>query len=557
MMRMILTALTALVFVGAAGAHDSEETKAGVRDKAKLFSSAAALKAERAIKEVESEGGLQVLIETRESLEGKTAREVAISNAEAAKLKGLSVVVAKKERKVWTEPSGSAAGIFSKREQTRVTNAFTGGASKGNFDKGLLEAVAEIRRAALGFGLRDNVMMFSVDAAAKADKELESLREATRWGAVIETVESLDGKTPKEAALARAKTLKVRGLYVLIARDEHKVYAEPSESASKVFTKEKLSAIDEAMTTAFKVRRFDDGLAGAVEAIRRAAGLGGALAAGEFKAEAAPSAPLPAPSPDQKADWGIGGVKQPLKPQAGEASAGRPAAVPAPAPQPVPEGVDKGNGGGSGFGTLMVGGGAVLFVLWMISRMFRGRQASTPGPVSMGGPGYGPAQPPMRPAPAPGYGPGPGYGAPAAPPAQGGGSSFLTGMMGGAAGAVAGNILYDKFGRPHEGPEGPGHPHGGMVSPPDLPYGTTGDHGSTNPPGEVYNPDAGVEGDWGNAPAPDQEPVADQGGAEGDWGGGESGGAESDQDQGGDWSAGEAAPEESAGDADDGTGGSW
>ena len=79
-------------------------------------------------------------------------------------------------------------------------------------------------------GVRDHAHMFSPEAVKKADTALEALRGQTRWQVVVETVDSLDGKTARQAATDNIKELKVHGLYVLIAKKEHHVELEPSDS---------------------------------------------------------------------------------------------------------------------------------------------------------------------------------------------------------------------------------------------------------------------------------------------------------------------------------------
>ena len=123
----------------------------------------------------------------------------------------------------------------------------------------------------------------------------------------------------------------------------------------------------------------------------------------------------------------------------------------------------------------------------------------------------------------------------------------MSGALGGAAGAIAGNLLYDKFGRPHESPgqgtgaghsQGAGFPH--QEGPPlhsDPGFGPgSNDHFGSVPPTESYDPNAGAEADWGG---PDPDPDQDRAG--GDWGGG----AEPeppDDTPGGDWGGGSDEP---------------
>jgi hypothetical protein len=216
---------------------------------------------------------------------------------------------------------------------------------------------------------------------------------------------------------------------------------------------------------------------------------------------------------------------------------------------------------------LILLGVGVLVFLWLLSRAFRrpqrppyqypapgmgGPSQPVPSPVGpapnygpgprpgappMGNPGYAPAGPAVG---NPGYGPPPGYGygGPPPPPQRTGGG-FVSGALGGLGGAIAGNILYDQFGRPHptEGapPAGGVHNAGGMY-PPVHP-------GDQAPPSETYDPTAGAGGDWGGTPEP--APSADDwsgsgdAGAGGDWGGSPTQEASSDPGAGGDWGSGD------------------
>ncbi|GAC1469632.1 MAG: hypothetical protein NVSMB9_13630 [Isosphaeraceae bacterium] len=595
MNRTIPSALTALAVLGAtvlapsrAQAQAQGQTQ-GVRDRARMFSPEAVRKADEVLREVKSAGSFDVLIETRESLDGRTPREVAVANAEQARLKGLSVLISKQDRKVWTEPSGSAEQVFSKAQQTLVNEAFTRGFRKGDFDQGLTDAVAEIRRAVVKTGVRDQAKMFSAGAVQKADETLEAIRGRTKWGVLIETVDSLGGKSPHDAAIANARKLQVHGLYVLIAKNDRKLYAEPSKSATKTFTPEKIRAIDDAITSAFKAKDFDKGLLDAVEAIRH--DTEGSLSEND------------ATSRKTKIEAPLASASLP------KASTPRPPAAPAapspaPSPSPVPIPVENVKKEGSVLPFLLMVGGGLLLGLWLISKVFRrpqpqqqpyppnamagsgGGYAPGPGYAPGAGAGY-PASPPAgqpgvppgyapRPGPAqapgygyapppPGYGQG-GYGAPMPPPQQGGGGGFISGALGGAAGAVAGNILYDKFGRPHES-QGPGHVQGGVIphqQPSPLPSDDTG--APAGPPPEQYDPNAGAGADWGTPePAaetgagadwgtPEPAPEPDAGG--GDWGGG----GNADQSSGGgDWGESDPAPDPAPPDSGGGDdqGGNW
>jgi uncharacterized membrane protein YgcG len=431
-------------------------------------------------------------------------------------------------------------------------------------------------------GVQDDAHLFSPEAVRQADRELDDLHRQRGWEARIHTIEALrDGETVKERALAEAKALKEHGLLILISKEDHKVWVEPSNSARRVFTHDKVEAIVKAFVDAFRDKEYDRGLRDAVAAIVKDASLATATAPARSEA-----------------------------PAKGEA----PAAVPAPGDAAPPKAQR-----GSNLPLLIAGGVGVLVLLWLLSRARGGSQQSYPAasqpqpqpqpqggyaPAPQGGyPAAGPApgprpappyggRPGYAPPPGPGYpagGPGPGYpaGGYGAPPPQQGGGGFVSGALGGLGGAVLGNILYDKFGRPHT-PEGhplpmppQGSEHGGAVPP--VP---TGGPTESPPPSETYDPDAGAGGDWGTPPDPNQagttewgvgdsgdagwtplpdesaggewnqagatgdwnvqEPAPDEpAGAEGDWGDNSAG---SDADAGGDWSD---------SNDDQGAGGSW
>lgn len=388
-------------------------------------------------------------------------------------------------------------------------------------------------------GVTDDAKMFTDGAVWKADDELAGVARETGWQIVLQTINSLDGQLERDRAVSEARKLGIHGLYVLIARKEHKVWLQPSSSAQATFTRERIGSIRDALTSAFRRSEFDQGLLQAVEEISKDARL------------------------------------RPRRSREAEAPAQGPANPPqAPA---APEGTNV--------TWLVIGGAVVLVLLWLVSRAFRRPQAAParmapqgpaqapagnppggyaprPGPAP-GGYGYGPGQ---APAPGPGYPGGPAYGPAAPPPRQGGG--FVSGMLGGLGGAVVGNILYDKFGRPLE--HGASHEHG--VPPGSYPAGSTPpmppDQAGVSPSAESYDPAAGQSGDWGSAQpqageaaagaegnwgappenAPDQpspESWNENAGAEGDWGD-PNAGAE------GDWNADNSAP-----DTAEGAGGDW
>ncbi len=546
-----------------------------VRDNARIFGPGAVSEATRLLDEVQKNSPRQVriVVETVDSFGGKTAKDVAAALGKAENIKGLIVLISKGDQKVWVESSDSAEAVFSKAEQAAISDAITKRFKKKEFDQGLLDAAAEARRAALVFGVRDHAGMFKPETVEKANVTLDSLHKNTKWNAVIETVETLGGKEARDLALTNAKALDVHGLYILLAKKEHKLWSEPSGSAKSLFTNTKIRTIDDAIMSAFKAGDFDKGLLDGVAEIRKTAE-SDTTAVAQAKTPAVvphlpgPGDPSPAPKQVVTTPPPAATVTPPSLPKVPTTPPGIETKVqlPGPAAQPdvLPHPQQR---EGSIMPFLLIVGGGMLLFLWFVSRMFR-RPAQPDRRAMMTGqgapypqqpnPGYGPQRP--NPGPAPGYGygqppaPAPGYG----PPPQQGGGGFMSGVLGGLGGAIAGNILYDKFGRaiPQEGyPHG--HEHTGHVDQQGnvLPQGQAPEPGQ---PAETYDPNAGVGGDWGtpDANAPDEgaggdwgsATPADQGGG-GDWGSADAPAAE--PDAGGDWGS-SPQPE-----PDNGGGGDW
>jgi uncharacterized protein len=147
------------------------------------------------------------------------------------------------------------------------------------------------------------------------------------------------------------------------------------------------------------------------------------------------------------------------------------------------------NGGGFGLGSLLGLGLLVfgaLFLFRMLGTLFGGA-----------GQGYGMGRPGA-------FGQ-PGYGNPG-----GGGGGFMSGLLGGLGGAIAGNWIYDQF---------RGGSHGGH-------FGESNAHGAQDASagGDDWSSNAGSGGDWGGG-----------GGGGGDWGGGGGGGDFGGGGDGGSW----------------------
>ena len=320
--------------------------------------------------------------------------------------------------------------------------------------------------------VRDKAGMFSAEAVKKAQSEIERIERESSVPITIETVESLNGKNIDDVIPEHARSVDAKGLYVLMARREHKIDAMSSKGYAKYLTRARDVAIRDAFSADFRKGDFDAGLARGIEKI------GSTFA--EAKAEA-------------------GGTLRPATTPAGRRAAQAPVAV-----RRAPVGGIPGKESW-GMGSLMMivlGIFGVFIVLRILGSLFSAGRGGYGG-KGMGGPG--------------GYGPGggPGYGYGGGGPGGGGGGGFMSSMFGGIGGAMAGNWLYDQFsgGRHHGSTDQAAYdPATGAAAPEEA------------GPDWVGPNDGG--GDWGAGGG------ADPGGGGGDWGGGGGGGGD---DAGGGW----------------------
>ncbi len=113
----------------------------------------------------------------------------------------------------------------------------------------------------------DGAGMFSEDALRQAKAELARIDRLHGVTVTVETVESLRGQTIDEAAVRRAEQLGHKGIFILIAKQEHK--AEALASPRTLFEslgKARLNEVRDAFTGEFRKRKIDDGLIKGVQA---------------------------------------------------------------------------------------------------------------------------------------------------------------------------------------------------------------------------------------------------------------------------------------------------
>lgn len=508
-----------------------------VKDYAGMFSRAAIVRADQQIKNLNQKLKIDVVVETfpnppaalRKSLEkasGKEKEELFAGwlreRQKASPTSGLHVLISK-------EPPQLRVGvgklvdkkILTSADRDRLISFLRENFKERQLDEGLEGTLALVRERAeknitptllpaanVAVLVSDEGGFFSPETIKKADEVIRAIRQRYNRDVMIETYKSVPPDLAKGVDLTNEKQRSQffeawaekrlqasgrKGILVLISKDPKSLYVVSSEDAYK------WKAIPGIIESNFEKGDFDKGLTDAlVFAEKTLAGKTLTLAKKEST------------DPEKKAERGVGAVK--------------PRQEPPPGAKAQPE-----------FNMMwIVWGVLILLGIWVLARMFRRpaqpyqQQQAYPPPQQ----GYPPPQqgypspqqphaqqqqqrpPGYQPPPQPGYPPGGYPQQPQAPAQGGGGGGFVSGMLGGAAGAVVGNILYDKFGRPQPASAAPP-----PASPPQSPGYSQGqrDQGSYGGSGGDFGaePTSATGGDFGA----EQPPVQDVGG--GDWGGGQ------------------------------------
>ena len=302
--------------------------------------------------------------------------------------------------------------------------------------------------------LRDQADFFSPDTETKVNEKLSQIQKRDGRSVVIETYPE---KPPSMRSGASAEWMRQR------ARDQGAdvivfVTRNPShlEIGSDVLNAAERDEARNRMLSAFRQRRFDDGLVQAIDYVdqRLAQSRSAAARADTSQSSGAPSPSSP-PSP--------GPAGNPSRPQA------------------IPQ---VGCGGG------MAGLLCMILVIAGAVMLFRGMMARRAG---YGG-GYGPGgYPPTQPG---GYPPQGGYGS--GQPGYGGGGGFGRGVMGGVLGGLLGGWLMNRgsaMGSPGAlGDPNAGHPEGLPPTDPST-FGDAGGFGTSG--GDFGGGDSGGGGGGG------------------------------------------------------------
>jgi len=115
--------------------------------------------------------------------------------------------------------------------------------------------------------VRDGAGMFSAPAVQKAEAELNRIEREQGIPTTVETVNSLEGGTVDAVAQQHAEKSGADGIYVLIAKTEHKIDVYASQRFSRAIDRARALAIREAFTAGLKARDFDAALLSGVREI--------------------------------------------------------------------------------------------------------------------------------------------------------------------------------------------------------------------------------------------------------------------------------------------------
>ena len=241
--------------------------------------------------------------------------------------------------------------------------------------------------SAIASSVKDQAGLFGAEAVRQADTELKKIERENAIAVTVETVKSLDGETVKQMARVHAQRSGTDGVYVLIAKDEHKIDVISSKAYQSSMDGNRLRTVQTAFEAGLRSGDFDAALLSGIKAID--------------------SEVSSARSEHGTLRQGTGAVV---------ARNGRVA-------RPGNRGGGFGIGSLLGIGLFVLG---VLFVMRLIGSLFGGGMQRGYGPGRMGAPGYG-------------------------APGMGGGGGFMSSMFGGIGGALAGNWLYDQFSGRHQG----------------------------------------------------------------------------------------------------------
>jgi hypothetical protein len=281
------------------------------KDEGKFFGEEAWKKAEAISERLYKEKKTDLLVETFDTppkADAAKLKEMAAAEREkffkaladervkAEKLSGVYVLVSKNPTYLYVEVTGHAG--LPPDLTAKIRQALLGAFKEKKFDEGLTKAVDLVMEARGGLGpppkefardkplpSKDEGKFFGEEAWKKATAAAERLLKEKKTDLLIETFEKVPGadpeklKTPaerekffKEFALARAKAEGLHGVYILVSRNPTYLYVDVTRESGLPADLD--NKVRQALLSNFKEKKFDEGLAKAVEAVLDARGLG-------------------------------------------------------------------------------------------------------------------------------------------------------------------------------------------------------------------------------------------------------------------------------------------
>jgi glc operon protein GlcG len=115
--------------------------------------------------------------------------------------------------------------------------------------------------------LRDQAHLFSEDAVRSAREALERLERKVGAPVLIETIDSLGGERIDEVAIRLAHRSGTQGIFILVAKQEHKLEALPSRRYRDALPRDARDRVRAAFIEPFRERNFNEGLRRGIAAL--------------------------------------------------------------------------------------------------------------------------------------------------------------------------------------------------------------------------------------------------------------------------------------------------
>lgn len=168
-MRLVSGGLLALVvLIQVAPAQETGDVPTGapvsdVRDSARIFGAAGVDDARTRLRELEREVKVPTIIETVDSLRGKSVDDAATALARRSGANGVFVLIAKRETKIEVLPSHRLESALPIAKQNAIRSAFIERFRNEDFDAGLKQGVAAVA-VALRDAVRDGKLPKAADS---------------------------------------------------------------------------------------------------------------------------------------------------------------------------------------------------------------------------------------------------------------------------------------------------------------------------------------------------------------------------------------------------------